>query len=444
MNKKCYLIGIFLFGILILSLNLISVNGVDEDDDQVNDEFEKLNMRNIEVENFTNKFQIDSIRRSDNNKDHIRINIGYNENGISISFTYRSNVEALPEFSFTIVFQEIIEYIDIEENGIYDPEFDDTVQNFSIGNFQPANHTIIPISNISSLHYFNISTINNTFTTHIYATEEFTIVNDSLITPTQLKIDIEILNFNYINESSNLALYSKLESETSYEYREKTEDETYGYAENEQGVITSFEGRVGFLTWNRFATIDDSLHEIPISDIMLDDHNEDEQKIYFNYQHGDHIYHDPKVGIEGLLIPVTEPSSPNTLVVWVLIIGAVALSASVIYSVYHFGKNKSPPKKISKDREEYFREIFEEDEFVERYKETSPLQLFFEENSVEKLVRIRHLNITVVTKDFYEKVNQFDWEGNEKSEFIREMLALNPSERNLILDEMVKKSESVL
>ena len=444
MNKKCYLIGIFLFGILILSLNLISVNGVDEDDDKVNDEFEKLNMRNIEVENFTNKFQIDSIRRSDNNKDHIRINIGYNENGISISFTYRSNAEALPEFSFTIVFQEIIEYIDIEENGIYDPKFDDMVQNFSIGNFQPANHTIIPISNISSLHYFNISTINNTFTTHIYAAEEFTIVNDSLITPTQLKIDIEILNFNYINESSNLALYSKLESETSYEYREKTEDETSGYAENEQGVITSFEGRTGFLTWTRFATIDEDSHEIPISDIMLDDHNEDEQKIYFNYQHGDHIYHDPKVGIEGLLIPVTEPSSPNTLVVWVLIIGAVALSASVIYSVYHFGKNKSPPKKISKDREEYFREIFEEDEFVERYKETSPLQLFFEENSVEKLVRIRHLNITVVTKDFYEKVNQFDWEGNEKSEFIREMLALNPSERNLILDEMVKKSESVL
>ncbi len=444
MKKKYYLIGIFLFGILFLSLSLNSVNAFDKDDDQVNDEFEKLNMRNIETDNFTNEFQIDSIRRSEDNKDHIRINIGYNENGISISFTYRPNLEALPEFTFTIVFQEIIEFIDndTDDNGIYDPEVDQKIQNFSIGNFQPANHTISSISNKSSLHHFKISTINNTFTTHIYVAEEFTIVNDSLITPTQLKIDIEILNFNYTNSNSNLALYTKLESETNYEHIEKTEDETNGYAENEQGVITSFEGRTGFLTWKRFATIDEITHEIPISDIMLDDHNEYEQKIYLNYQHGDQIYHDPKVGIEGLLIPLAEPISPNLLIVWVLIIGAV--SVSVVYSVYHFGMNKSPTKKISKDREEYFREIFEEDEFVERYKETSPLQLFFEENSVEKLAQIRNLNITVVTEDFYGKMNRFNWEGNEKSEFIREMLALTPNERNLILDEMVKKSESVL
>jgi len=440
--KKYYLIVIFLFGILILSLSLNSVKAFDGDDDLVNDEFEKLNMRNIETDIFANEIQIDSIRRTDTNKDHIRINIVYDEKGISISFVYRSNLESLPEFSFTIIFQEIIEFIDIEENGIYDPEVDQKIQNFSISNFKPIENMTSSISNKSSLHYFKISTINNTFSVHIYVAEEFTIVNNSLITPTQLKIDLEILNFSYVNSSSNLALYTKLESETNYEHKELTEDETKGYAENEQGVITSFEGRTGFLTWKRFATIDETSQEVSISDIMLDDHTEDEQKIYLNYQHGDHIYHDPKVGIEGLLIPITEPFSPTTIIVWLLIIGAV--SVSVVYSVYHFGMKKSPPKKISKDREEYFKEIFEEDEIVERYKETSLLQLFFVENSVEKLTRIRNLSITVVTEDFYEKVNLFNWEGNEKSEFIQEMLALNPNERMLILDEMVKKSEFVL
>ncbi len=443
MKRKYYLIGIFFFGILLLSFNLNSVKAFDEDGDQVNDEFEKLNLRNVETDIFANEIQIDSIRRTDNNKDRIRINIGYNEDGISISFAYRSNLEAPPEFTFSIVFQEIIEFIDSEEekNGIYDPEVDQKIQNFSIGNFQPANYTILSISDESSLHYFKISTINNTFTTHIYLAEEFTIVNDSLITPTQLKIDIEISNFDYINTSSNLALYTKLESETNYEHIEKTEDETNGYAENEQGVITSFEGKTGYLTWKRFATIDENTHEIPISDITLDNHDEYEQKIYLNYQHGDHIYHDPKVGIEDLLIALTEPISPIPFVVGVLIIGAV--SVSVVYSVYHFGIKKSPLKKIRKDREEYFNEIFEENEVEDRYEEPSPLQLFFEEKSVEKLARLGSLNITVVTEEFYETVNHFNWKGNEKNEFIQEMLALTPYERKLILDEMVEKSESV-
>jgi hypothetical protein len=442
MKRKYYLLGIFFFSVLFLSINFNVVKAFDEDDDQVNDEFERLNMRNIETDIFANEIQIDSVRRTEDNKDHIRINIVQNENGVSINFNYRSSLEGPSEFDFSIVFQEIIEFVDKNENDIYDFEVDQKIQNFSISDFQPINHTEILISNKSSYHYFKISTINNTFTTHIYVAEEFAIVNESLITPTQLKIDVEILNFSYINSSSNLALYTKLESETNYEEQEVTEDESKNFAENEQGVITSFEGQTGFLTWKRFATIDEVSREVPISDILLDDHYESEQKIYLNYHHGDHIYHDPKIGMEGLLISITEPISPTIIIVWLLIIGAV--SVSVIYSVYHFGLNQSPSKKISKEREEHFKEIFEEDEFLVSYKETSPIQIFFEEKPVEKLVQIRHLNITVVTEDFYEMVNRFKWEGNEKNEFIQEMLALNPKERKLILDEMIKKSEPVL
>ncbi|MHA2037031.1 MAG: hypothetical protein ACW972_08695 [Promethearchaeota archaeon] len=441
MNKKYYLIGLFLLSVLFLSLNFNIVNAYDEDDDLINDEFEKLNLRSIETDVFANEIQIDSIRRSDNNKDYIRINIACDENGLGINFNYQTNLESPPEFDFSIVFQYIIEFIDIEENGIYDPEVDQKIQNFSISNFQAINHTEVLISNKTSYHYFKISTINNTFTAHIYVAEEFFILNETLITPTQLKIDIEISDFSYINSSSNLALYTKLESETNYNHQDLTEDESLNYTENEEGVITSYEGNTGFFTWKRFATIDELPQEVTISDITIDDHNENEQKIYLNYQHGDQIYHDPKIGMEGLLIPLIEPISLTVVIVWLLIIGAV--SVSIIYSVYHFGKSDSPPKKIGKDREEHIREIFKDDEIIVGYKETSPLQIFFEENSVEKLAQIRHLNITVVTDDFYEKVNRFKWEENEKNEFFQEMLALNPSERKLILDEMIKKSELV-
>ena len=124
MKRKYYILGFFLFTALFLSSNFNIVNAFDEDDDQVSDEFEKLNMRNIETDILANEIQIDSIRRTDNNKDHISINIVCDENGIRISLNYRSTLETPSEFDFTIVFQEIIEFIDIEEDGIYDPEVD--------------------------------------------------------------------------------------------------------------------------------------------------------------------------------------------------------------------------------------------------------------------------------------------------------------------------------
>ncbi|MFW9895448.1 MAG: hypothetical protein ACFFD7_06565 [Candidatus Thorarchaeota archaeon] len=428
--------------VLIFSLNFNLVNAVDEDNDQVSDEFEELNKRNVEADIYANEVHINSIRRSDKKKDQIGIDIFYNENGLGISFNYRSKLELSPEFAFSIVFQEIIEFIDIEEDGIYNPEVDQKIQNYSITNFKPINYTEVAISNDSSYHYFKISTINNTFNAHIYVAEEFAIINDSLITPNQLKIDVEISNFTYNNTNSNLALYTKLESETNYEFQEITEDETLGYAENEQGVITSFEGRIGFLTWKRFATINDVLQEVPISDISLDDKDENEQKIYLNYNHGDHIFHDPKIGIEDLLISLSEPPNPILILVVLLIVGA--LGVSVIYTVYHFEISGSPDKKIKKEREEHLKEIFDEDEIIGFYKETSPLQIFLGENSVEKLIQIRHLNITVVSEDFYEIVDSFKWEGKEKENFIQEMLALNPKERKLILDEMIEKSGLLL
>ncbi|MFW9824257.1 MAG: hypothetical protein ACFFE4_15045 [Candidatus Thorarchaeota archaeon] len=438
MNKKYYILGFFLFSVLFLSFNFSFVSAFDEDNDQVNDEFERLNRRNIETNIFANEVQIDSIRRTDDNKDHIGINIVFDENGIQIDFNYRSTLESPTEFSFSIVFKELIEFIDIEENGIYDPDIDQKVQNYSISNFQSINHTEVLISDNSSYHHFKISTINNTFITHIYVVEEFTIINDSLITPTQLKVDLEIANFSYFNSSSNLALYTKLVSDVDYQEQAQTEDETKGFAQNEQGVITSFEDRTGFLSWKRFAKIDNLSQEVSISDIMLDDNDENEQKIYLNYQQGNHIYHDPKIGMEGLLIPVPEPIPPTVIIAWLLIVGAV--SVSLIYSVYHFGTNHQPQKKIKKEREEHFKEFFEEDVTNEIYKETSPLQIFFEENAIERLIEVRHLNITVVPEEFYDIVNSFEWEGNEKNEFIREMLALKPEERKLILDEMITKS----
>jgi hypothetical protein len=49
--------------------------------------------------------------------------------------------------------------------------------------------------------------------------------------------------------------------------------------------------------------------------------------------------------------------------------------------------------------------------------------------------------LTSVSPDFIKQVDLLELSGKEKDEFIKEMLALNPFERKLIMREMVKKSK---
>ncbi len=61
------------------------------------------------------------------------------------------------------------------------------------------------------------------------------------------------------------------------------------------------------------------------------------------------------------------------------------------------------------------------------------------ENSVlEKLDKLKDLNITLLEEDFIDKVNLFNWEDEgEKLTFIKEMLALSLDERKNIFYDMI-------
>jgi hypothetical protein len=114
----------------------------------------------------------------------------------------------------------------------------------------------------------------------------------------------------------------------------------------------------------------------------------------------------------------------------IFIIGAI--SASVAYSVYYYGKHKFPTKTNHKYREE---------DFIEPYNGKLALQILEGENAIEKLYLIKDINITSLTEDFIEIINRFDWDRNEKGLFIREMLSLSPFERELMLRDMLKSSK---
>jgi len=457
MKKRTFLLWIFLISILIalnfgfitaystenaiqdkaLSYSFVDKIGGDIDDDGIDDNFEELNKRDIEVDIVANEITIQSVRRSNKKKDQIVANIVYDEDGISFEIQYKSQPELDFELIFGISFRKLIEFIDVDFDGIFNPDIDINIQNFSLSEISPAFYDNWSISSDSSLHYLKIQTENKTFTTHIYFAEEFSIVENSLILPTQARIKIEISDFDYLNESSQLALYTRVDSEAEYHWQEDTEDETNGYASNEEGLTTTMDKLIGFLTWKEDALIDNVSKNILISELMPDYHAENAQKFYINYPRGNHTYHYSKVGIEGLLI--TESVSIIPLVVFTIIISA--LSAITVYAVYTYNHKKKPSKNSKRYREEEYLKLLEEDEIEVLFDSKLALQILGEEGAIEKLYFKGDLDITAVSADFYNIVNQFGFEENEKTQFIKEMLSLPPFERELILREMLIKSQ---
>jgi len=63
-------------------------------------------------------------------------------------------------------------------------------------------------------------------------------------------------------------------------------------------------------TWAETALIDGMVMDVLTSPIDTDHDDSDSDKMYIVYPRGAHIYHDPKIGMVGIL---TEPPAPSFL-----------------------------------------------------------------------------------------------------------------------------------
>jgi hypothetical protein len=450
-KKYHYFIGIFLLGVLIFNFGVGNTVSDDDDNDGVDDDFEELNKRNIDVfiDDENNEFTINSSLRKGEKIDVIEIDVEYDD-GLRVEFSYNSENDSLEiELEFNIVFVSIVEYNDTNEDGMYNETDDEYVQEVPLNSFQDVNYTTEVISTNSSLHYFIINTTDGIFTAYFYVVEEFAIVNSSLITPTQIKIDIEINNFNYSSNKSRLALETRLESDVDYEEEEQTEDENYGFSTDEEWLTTTMNDTTGF-----FTKIDGLTKNVLISNKTIEN---DYEIIYINYPNGTHIYHDPKVGVAGVLKSVelrqedkkSEKStikSPLVLTIVYVLAAILIIGGSIAAtSIYYYDRRK----KSAKYFDYYGKKGFEKSIGSERSsssilkdlnRKSYLIQIFEEENALEKISELNDMNLTAISNDFMEIIDQFDWEEDDKEEFIKEMLALTPKERKAILNEMKEKS----
>jgi len=328
--RKYNILGVILVSIFLLGTSIGVSVATDDDDDGVDDDYENSEKRDITIETDTNEIEIESVLRQGTTKDSIEMKVKYDANGVEIEVSYESELssenETEFEIEFSVTFRKLIEFVDQNANGIYEPLIDTTIQEVELNSFHPVDYSTSIISGDTTLHYLYINSTDGVFAAHVFVVEEFTIVNETLITPTEAKIDIEIDNFNYIDLNSQLALYVKLESGAEYETDDETDDESEGYASHESGVKTINSTYVGFFSWEDNATVDGESQPVLSSEIEVDDEDEFEQKLYLNYPRGTHIYHDPKVGIATL----TSNSQLLPIVLAGSIIGILAAAGIVI------------------------------------------------------------------------------------------------------------------
>ncbi|MFW9824116.1 MAG: hypothetical protein ACFFE4_14320 [Candidatus Thorarchaeota archaeon] len=380
MRKRNILFGVALLGILFLTVSLSNSIAIeddepggeqpnepekpgeeepeipDDDNDGVDDIYEDETKRDISIWIGENVVEMGSIRRDGDRKDIIDMRVAFGEEGVSVRVSFGTiirnpecNEESVSEgeesdlhwvddceivqykLKFEVWFRGLIEFVDLNDNDALDFEIDEIIEDYGFGSFQPVDYSLISISEDSNLHYILLNTTDGSFALHIYFVEEFVYVDNTLISPTQVKIDIEITNFNYIEPDSQLALFSKLWSESiGYEEKELTEDEQAGYASDEKEVYIHSNEYRGIFSWKETALIDGV--EMPVSttrEIMGGEH-EYLEKLFLSYPRGNHIYHDPKIGIYISLL-----QAPNLLIP-IITTGGVASAigiATVIFVV---------------------------------------------------------------------------------------------------------------
>ena len=370
MKVKYVVLGLVVIGILFTSSSFaLSFDGDDPPDgdeppaddgdkDGVNDDYEDENKRNIEVWIGENVIEVASIKRTETKKDIIDLRVGLGDHGISIRVSYGTYVIPEPnepeepeepeepgeelsfengggndyeiefKLTFEVIFRGLIEYIDVNDNGVLDNEVDDIVSDYGFSSFQPIDYSLESISEDSSKHYIKINTTDGIFALHIYLVEEFVYIDENLISPTQAKIDIEITNYNYTEDNSKLALFTKLWSEETYRENDVTGDEEEGYADNEKEVFVENDVVSGFFSWKETALIDGVEMDVHAKRVTLEE--EELERLYLCYPRGNHIYHDPKIGILIGLLPV-EDLTPIIMTVSIIsVIGAASIMIVVL------------------------------------------------------------------------------------------------------------------
>jgi len=320
------LIGLIIFLLIFISPLTVFVQA--DENNNIDEQFQELNQRVVTVENHTDSIKIESVLKAGENQDKLIFEIINDSGKLDFRASYSADEESSGnDLDFDLIFYAIIEYLDIDANGIYNESVDTFLQQVPLANFRPFIYRNQQLGDNTTIHIINVTTVNGIFSVQICVVEQFERINTNLVGPTEMKLDIAIQNFNYTNGNSDLALKIGLNSSGSYESEEQTEDENEGFASNEESVQTNENQISGFFSWNEFAEIDGMQKRVNSSPVSYDEGMKNDV-IYLSYSRGNIINHDPKIGVAGIL---RFPTRINLFLIIMLVISAiVVLAVSVV------------------------------------------------------------------------------------------------------------------
>lgn len=238
------------------------------------------------------------------------------------------NREFEAEFEFEVEFDEIVEFVDNDGDGLYDEGEEVYEYDLEGVSYAPIQRMIENVGGVI-VHVITIQTEDGMFKVTIYVSGSPIIVHGENVMPNEVKIDIEIDNFPYTREDSKLALKVELDSELEVE-EEKREVE----GEEEEEVEVTFGNYGGFFSWKDTATIDGVEKPVLSTDIS-EDPEEGDRELYLIYERGTSIVHDPKIGVLGFTAPVEV--MPWLLVMLTAIFSAFLSIVATKYIVFRRG-----------------------------------------------------------------------------------------------------------
>jgi hypothetical protein len=276
----------------------------DEDGDDVDDDEEDEEERSVSIDIEDDEVEIESRLKNGAQKDEFDVEFSVDE-GVEIELEYEheiedDEIEIENESEFEIEFKKLIEFRDLNNDGLFDEDNDETVSTYDLRDqeYSDINYTTTTTPDGETEHIISVYTVDGIFGLKLYLVENFAIIENGTLTPTEVKIDIFITDYNYLGNDTQLALKIEIETESKIEYDDDSHDEDEGYAENEEELEITNSAFEGFFSWSNVSTVDGKIEPVKSSELNQEvDDGEVEYDLYFIYARGDTIVHDPKIGV---------------------------------------------------------------------------------------------------------------------------------------------------
>lgn len=249
-------------------------------------------------------------------------------NRLTVRMQYRNEAEAAQaNVQMTVGFRQLLEYVDRDGDGVLDAG-DEIVSTYDMeeATWDDLTHGEEAGEGGKMVHTITARTGDGVFAMVSHTTETRTMTQHGELAPNMMKIDLVVEDYPWTRANTRLALRATVETEGPVTTLTDPAQRQY-MGENEGGIEVLEDGNTGFYTWVRSAEVDGASSQVG----TRVSNDAEGTSIHFNYDHGDYIIHDPKLGVTLLdegLFDVMERLLPYLAVVG---LGAVVIGAAVYY-----------------------------------------------------------------------------------------------------------------